>query len=173
MSREIFTRLALGLLLTAPLAAQAETPLERGKYLATILDCAGCHTDGTVGGKPNPKLEMAGSDIGMPVGGLGWFFPPNLTPDKQTGLGDWSIEEIVEALRTGARPDGRELAPVMPWRAYALMPKADAVAIATYLKSLKPIKHQVPMAFGESEKPTAPYLKVIQPEPAKPAAKKP
>ena len=83
------------------------------------MDCVGCHTGGALAGAPDPKLRLAGSDIGFGAPGLGVFYPPNLTPDQETGLGAWSEADIVKALRTGERPDGRELAPMMPWRSYA------------------------------------------------------
>ena len=74
---------------------------------------------GALAGQPDPKLHLAGSNIGFGVPGLGVFYPPNLTPDRETGLGSWSEADIVRAVRQGVRPDGRELAPVMPWRNYA------------------------------------------------------
>ena len=58
------------------------------------------------------------------------FHGPNLTPDKETGLGNWSTDEIVAALQTGVRPDKRILAPIMPWKALAQLTKDDAMAIA-------------------------------------------
>ena len=57
---------------------------------------------------------------------MGIFYPPNLTPDRETGLGAWSEGDIVTAVRTGARPDGRILAPVMPYHNYARLTDADS-----------------------------------------------
>src|SRR3954468_10387872 len=94
------------------------TPAARGAYLATIMDCGGCHTGGALAGQPDPKLHLADSSIGFGIPGLGVFYPPNLTPDRDTGLGAWSEADIVRAVRTGVRPDGRVLAPVMPWHNY-------------------------------------------------------
>ncbi len=143
--------------------ASADERVERGSYLAAIMDCTGCHTPGTLVGKPDPQRHLAGSDVGFKIPGLGIFYPPNLTPDPETGLGKWSEADIIKAVRTGARPDGRMLAPVMPYHSYSRLTDADARALASYLKSLKPIRHKVPSMTGDSEKPTAPYLAVAMP----------
>src|SRR5439155_43488 len=97
-------------------------------------------------GTGSPSLSRRGE---MP--GLGVFVGPNLTPDPETGLGEWSEAQIVRALQTGKRPDGRELAPIMPWRAFANLTKSDAHAIAAYLKSLPAVSHRVPGPFGPDE----------------------
>ena len=67
----------------------------------------------------------------------------NLTPDPDTGLGTWSDAEIVRAIRSGQRKDGRLLAPVMPYEWFHEMSDADALAVARYLKSLAPVRHEV------------------------------
>ena len=143
--------------------ARAQDAVKRGKYLAAVMDCAGCHTNGALAGKPDSKLHLAGSDIGFGMPGFGVFYPPNLTPDPESGLGRWSEADIVKALRTGVRPDGRELAPVMPWRSYAALTETDARALAAYLKSLPPVAHQVPPIAGPDGKAPAPYLAVVTP----------
>ncbi|HZH26491.1 MAG TPA: hypothetical protein VEY95_04840 [Azospirillaceae bacterium] len=102
--------------------------------------------------------------MGFQIPGLGIFHPPNLTPDRETGLGDWSEADIIKAVRTGVRPDGRMLAPVMPYPSYGKLTDEDAQAPAAYLKSLKPVRNQVPPVAGASEKPTAPYLTVVMPD---------
>jgi mono/diheme cytochrome c family protein len=154
---------AAGSAATAQAQAQSPDAVKRGKYLAAIMDCGGCHTNGALAGKPDPKLELAGSEVGFGMPGVGVFYPPNLTPDPETGLGTWSEADIVKAVRTGVRPDGRELAPVMPWRSYAALTDADARALAAYLKSLPPVRHQAPPLAGASEKAPAPYLTVAEP----------
>jgi hypothetical protein len=78
---------------------------------------------------------LGGSDVGLEVPGLGIFVAPNLTPDNDTGLGNWTKDQIATAIRTGVRPDGHVLAPIMPWRAYAGLTKIDAAAIVEYLRS--------------------------------------
>jgi mono/diheme cytochrome c family protein len=127
------------------------------------MDCTGCHTPGVFLGKPDPQRYLAGSEVGFQIPNLGIFYPPNLTPDLETGLGGWSEADIIKAVRTGERPDGRVLVPVMPYHSYRRLTDADARALAAYLKSLPPIRHQVPGMVGSSEKPTAPYLTVVTP----------
>lgn len=145
------------------LPAYAADAVQRGAYLAAIMDCTGCHTNGAMVGKPDPKGHLAGSDIGFEVPGLGIFYPPNLTPDPETGLGNWSEAEIIAAVRTGQRPDGRELAPAMPWRSYAALTDEDARALVQYLKSLPPVRRAEPPIAGPGEKASAPYLTVVVP----------
>jgi len=155
----------LGLLIVAGAAggASAETQVERGKYLVTVIGCSDCHTDGSFAGKPDMAHFLGGSSVGFEMPGLGTFYGSNLTPDAETGLGKWTAKQIVTAITTGARPDGRELAPIMPWRGLSHLKPKDALAIAAYLKSLPPVPNKVPGPFGASEKPTAPYFKIVAP----------
>ena len=145
-------------------AAGAESPVERGEYLAHIMDCGGCHNTGAFTPQPNLETPLAGSAIGFEIPGMGVFYPPNLTPDDETGLGKWSDAEIIAAITTGMRPDGRQLAPMMPWTSYAHINADDAAALVAYLRSLKPVKHKVPGPFGAGEKPAAPYFTVVAPK---------
>jgi len=124
----------------------------RGKYLVTVAGCTDCHTPGHLLGKPDMTRFLGGSDVGFAIPGLGTFVGRNLTPDQETGLGSWTQDQIATAFTTGVRPDGRVLAPVMPWAAYARLTKADALAIAAYLRSLAPVRHEVPGPFGPNEK---------------------
>jgi mono/diheme cytochrome c family protein len=149
--------------LQAPPAA-AESLVERGAYLVAIMDCTGCHTAGALAGQPDPERFLAGSDIGFQIPGLGVFYPPNLTFDPETGLGEWSAADVLAAVREGVRPDGRELVPVMPWPSYAALSDEDGAALAAYLQSLPPVRFQAPGPFGEGETPDAPYLTVVMPE---------
>jgi mono/diheme cytochrome c family protein len=153
--------LAAGMSVTT---AHAESPIERGKYLVNIGGCFDCHTPGYFFGKPDMARYLAGSEVGFELSGLGVFHGPNLTPDKETGLGDWTEEEIIAALQTGKRPDGRILAPIMPWRSFAKLTNSDARAIAVYLKSLPPVSNKVPGPFGSNEKPTSFVMKIVPPE---------
>jgi mono/diheme cytochrome c family protein len=104
---------------------QTQTQTQRGEYLVTIMDCTGCHTPGTFLGKPDMQRPLAGSEVGFQVPGLGIFYPPNLTPDPETGLGKWSEADIKKAVRTGVRPDGRQLVPVMPYHSYGRLTDTD------------------------------------------------
>ena len=94
-----------------PSVALADSVVERGEYLTSIMDCTGCHTPGALAGNPDLQRYLAGSGIGFEMPGFGVFFPPNLTPDMETGIGKWSEDEIMMAVRGGVRPDGRELVP--------------------------------------------------------------
>ncbi len=128
------------------------------------MDCAGCHTPGALTGKPDQTRALAGSEIGFHIPDLGYFYPPNLTPDRETGLGAWSEADIIRAVRTGVRPDGRILVPIMPWQSYAALSDADAKALARYLKSVRPVRHAAPPLTGANETPPSPYLAVIAPK---------
>jgi mono/diheme cytochrome c family protein len=141
--------------------ASANAQTERGKYLVTIGGCSDCHTPGNFLGHPDIKRFLGGSDVGFAIPGLGVFVGRNLTPDKETGLGNWTEQQIITAFTTGVRPDGRVLAPTMPWRALSKLTKSDAQAIAAYLKSLPPVKHDVPGPFGPSETPTVFVMTVL------------
>ncbi len=141
-------------------AANAE--MEHGRYLVQIAGCTDCHTPGHFFGHPDMARYLGGSDVGFGVPGHGVFVGPNLTPDQETGLGKWTRQQIASAITTGVRPDGRILAPVMPWRGFASLTKTDALAIATYLKSLPPVSNKVAGPFGPTEKPTG-FVMSIQP----------
>ncbi len=107
----------VGLTATASSAGAADKKaIERGKYLVTFGGCFDCHTAGYFFGKPDMARYLGGSDVGLEMPGLGVFVGPNLTPDPETGLGKWTEAQIVTALQTGKRPDGRELAPTRPIR---------------------------------------------------------
>ena len=142
-------------------AAAAADPVERGRYLATVMDCSGCHNKGAFGPKPE-EGHLAGSDVGFDLPGMGVFYPPNLTPHPEDGLGAWSEADIVKAIRTGARPDGRILAPIMPWKNYGKLTDSDAAAIAAYLKSLPAAPHKSP-APAQPATAKNPYLTVKVP----------
>ena len=136
----------------------------RGKYLVTLGLCNDCHTPGYFFGKPDVNRFLGGSEVGFEIAGLGVFHGPNLTPDKDTGLGHWSADDIVRAIQTGTRPDGRVLAPIMPWHAFADLTGEDAQSIAVFLKSLPPVSNKVPGPFGPSETPTSFVFKVVAPQ---------
>lgn len=144
--------------------ANAVSPeVERGQYLVNIAGCNDCHTPGYFLGKPDMTRYLGGSEVGFELPGLGVFHGPNLTPDKETGLGAWTDAQIVAALQTGKRPDGRELAPIMPWHAFAKLTRQDVDAIVAFLRSVPTVKNKVPGPFGPNETPTGFVMKVVPP----------
>ena len=114
----------------------------RGAYLTTALGhCAECHTPRNWLGGLKTKMAYAGSADG-PEGELA----PNITPDEATGIGKWSVADIVWFLQTGLKPDGDDtqgLMSVVIENGYKHLPEADLRAIAVYLRSLSPIRHKV------------------------------
>jgi mono/diheme cytochrome c family protein len=114
---------------TVSAGAADKRTIERGKYLVGLGGCLDCHTPGYFLGKPDMARYLGSSDVGFELPGFGVFVAPNLTPDLETGLGKWTEAQIVTALQTGKRPDGRELAPIMPWRAFADLTKSDALSM--------------------------------------------
>ncbi len=149
----------------APLAPALadDTAVARGKYLVTLGGCQDCHTPGHFFGKPDMARALGGSEVGFDIPGLGTFYGPNLTPDKDTGLGKWTDAQVMAALRTGVRPDGRVLAPIMPWRSLAMLTDQDAAAVVAYLRSLPPVANTVPGPFGPGETPTSFVMKILPP----------
>jgi hypothetical protein len=107
--------------------------------------------------------QLGGSEVGFELPGHGVFYGPNLTMDRDTGLGRWTDAQIASALTTGARPDGRMLVPMMPWQAYASLTKADVSAIIAFLRSLPPVQNKVPGPFGPGEMPTSFVMKIVPP----------
>ena len=124
-------------------AANAQSPLvKRGDYLVNgILTCGNCHTPK---GPTGDIMEKAFS------GGLSWDEPPfkvtapNITQDKETGIGSWTDSQIKTAMRKGVRPNGTPLAMIMPSDFYEIMTERDLDAVVAYLRTLKPIKNTVP-----------------------------
>ena len=144
-------------------AGAEDAQVTHGKYLVQLAGCTDCHTPGHLLGKPDMSRFLGGSDVGFEVPDLGIFVGPNLTPDNDTGLGNWTREEIATAIQTGVRPDGRILAPTMPWRAYAGLTQSDAAAIVDYLRSLPPVNHKVPGPFGLDETPGIFRMRILPP----------
>ncbi|WP_084165238.1 cytochrome C [Skermanella stibiiresistens] len=138
--------------------------IERGGYLVRLGGCNDCHTPGYFLGKPDHSRYLGGSDVGFEVPGLGTFVGPNLTPDRETGLGDWTRAEIVAAIQTGVRPDGRVLAPVMPWHAFAELTKSDMGAVVDFLASLTPVTRKVSGPFGPEEKADVFVMRIVPPD---------
>jgi len=137
--------------------------IDRGRYLVALGGCEDCHTPGNFLGKRDTTRVLGGSEVGFEIPKLGVFYGANLTPDRETGIGGWTDPQVIAAFRTGKRPDGRGLAPAMPWNNLAGMTDADAQAIVAYLRSLPPVKNKVPGPFGPAETPTAFVMKVLPP----------
>ena len=138
--------------------------LSRGRYLVGLLGCGSCHTDGALTGAPDSSRLLAGSGTGIAYtspfvnSNPGVVYPANLTPDLETGLGNWTMERLVTMIRTGTTEHSASSLPVMPWPAYANIAYEDALAIAAYLKSLPPVHHQVPRNVLQGRPATAPYV---------------
>jgi mono/diheme cytochrome c family protein len=108
--------------------------VERGRYLAVLGDCAACHT--APGGKP----FAGGLALQTPFGKL---VAPNITPDRETGIGAWTDDEFVAAMHDGRGRDGRFLYPAMPYPAYTKMTRDDVLLIRAYLATVEPVSNAV------------------------------
>lgn len=138
--------------------------LARGRYLIGLLGCGSCHTDGALVGVPNSSRLLAGSSTGIAYTSPfidknpGVVYPPNLTPDMETGLGSWTMDRLVEMVRVGTVDHSARTLPVMPWPAFASITNEDAFSIAAYLKSLAPVRHRVPSNVPRGRKASAPFV---------------
>lgn len=152
--------------------AQAEQPqqttdgeelIERGRYLVNIANCYSCHTpfqpkfDDFASLDPEDAVGLALDEHtaldetrpfagGRPfdLGPIGVLFGSNLTPDPETGIGNWTDEEVKNAIRLGLTPEGRQMHPIMPYFVFNKMAEADLDAIVAYLRTLEPIENEVP-----------------------------
>jgi mono/diheme cytochrome c family protein len=156
-------RLMLGLVAAAMLtgSAMAQSAVERGGYLVnTIMTCANCHSP------KGPPPAVAGKDYS---GGLRFDEPPfdvtapNITPDKDTGIGNWTDAQIKTLLLTGKNPHGIQEAEVMPTAFYPILTPGDLDGIVAYLRSLTPVKNKV----------ADPVYKIALPHHVFPGAEKP
>ncbi|MDB5360069.1 MAG: hypothetical protein JWO51_1366 [Rhodospirillales bacterium] len=121
--------LLVGALGATPAAAQSDL-VARGEYLTRAGGCFSCHT---VPG----NAEMAGGRaLATP---FGTFYTPNITPDRETGIGAWTDAQFLRALRQGIRPDGANYFPVFPYTSFTGVTDADALAIKAYLFSRPPV----------------------------------
>lgn len=153
----------------APPAARAQPSfpaetVEHGRYMVGLLGCGSCHTNGALVGTPDMSQLLAGSSTGiaytnpLAVRNPGVVYPANLTPDVETGIGSWSVGEIVAMVKSGVDKHSGQTLPVMPWPGYANLTDADAEAIAAYLLSLPPVRHQVPANVQPGQRATAPFV---------------
>lgn len=135
------------------LDASPVDPLKRGEYLVRTGMCAMCHSrgiedDAAAGGAP----DLAGGRK-VDAGAHGIFFASNLTSDADSGIGTRKTEELALALQSGHTRSGRLSYLAMPWIIYGSLDAADALAIATYLKTVPPIRNFVPrpLHYGFAE----------------------
>ena len=101
--------------------------VKRGEYLARAADCFACHT------VSRDRLFAGGLALPLPFGTL---YSTNITPDKDTGIGDYTDQDFLNAVQRGIRRDGARLYPAMPFPSYTLMTDADVLAIKAYLFSV-------------------------------------
>ncbi|HEX5806093.1 MAG TPA: c-type cytochrome [Macromonas sp.] len=169
------TAFALALLGTAHAespAPQTTSLVQRGAYLVNFAGCADCHTPHKLGPRgPEPDLSrrMSGHPESLPMpaapkleglwnwagaapltafaGPWGVSYASNITPDKDTGIGLWRLEDFVGAMRTGQHMGaGRPILPPMPWQGVGKLSDEDLRALYSYLMSLPPVKNSVPVA---------------------------
>ncbi|MGB7947537.1 MAG: cytochrome c [Candidatus Binatia bacterium] len=116
--------------------AQTEKKLvEKGQYIFDLAGGCACHTD------PKGTPHAGGRAFPIPFGTV---YSTNITPDKETGLGNWTDPQIHDAMVKGIRRDGGRILPVMPYEAYSGMAQEDLKALTAYLRTLKPVKNVTP-----------------------------
>jgi mono/diheme cytochrome c family protein len=120
-------------LLPVPSLSATAEEASQGAYLANAAGCEDCHTDRGHGGQP----YAGGRALATP---FGTFYSPNITPDPENGIGRWSDEQFLRALRDGVRPDGANYFPVFPYPSFTKIADADARAIKAYLFSLPAVR---------------------------------
>ncbi|MBR0689207.1 c-type cytochrome [Bradyrhizobium manausense] len=128
-------------LLTSP--AMGETLAERGAYLVnSVMVCHNCHTPRGPQGLDLSRALSGGSQVfdvpAFKVSGS------NITPDKDTGIGNWSDAELKRFLVSGVRPNGTKVAPIMPTAFYTVLTAHDLDALAAYLRAVSPVRREMP-----------------------------
>jgi len=121
------------LLLASSAAAQAPSADEiaRGKYIFGATTGCGCHTE------PGGALNAGGYKFEMPFGTV---YSSNITPDRETGIGGWTDDQIVQGIRAGRRPNGERLIPVHPYASFNGMAAEDLRALVAYLRTVPPVR---------------------------------
>ncbi|MBP0616459.1 cytochrome c [Jiella mangrovi] len=119
--------------------------VEKGHYQAILGDCAACHS------KAGGKLYSGGEPLETPFGTL---VPPNITPDRETGIGAWTKADFRNTMKNGVGKDGKHLYPAMPYPSYHLMPDEDVDDLWAYLQTVEPVHHaveanQLPFPFNQ------------------------
>jgi mono/diheme cytochrome c family protein len=131
--------LCLQILLFETVAAWAQTPeanlVEKGQYVFALAGGCACHT------VPRGDFNSGGRSFPIPFGKV---YSTNLTQDKETGLGGWTDQQIIDAIIKGIRRDGSRILPVMPYEKYSGMAREDLQALIAYIKTLQPVKKPTP-----------------------------
>src|SRR3569833_2985500 len=139
MSRSAALSLVIALLAAAP-RADAETLLERGDYLVNhLMSCGNCHSP------RGPKTANRALSGGVQVFDEPWFRVKgaNITPDRETGIGAWSDDDIKRAITLGVRPNGTPLAETMPSAFFRILTPRDLDAIVAYLRTVPAVRNEV------------------------------
>ena len=133
-----------GLVIGLPATAQdLDALVKRGAYLVNgPMACANCHTPRAADFSLLPDMDFAGGF--KLVDPAFTAYSANITPDKETGIGNWTDEQIITAIRRGIDPEGNIIFPPMPVPTYNNLSDDDAKAIVAYLRTLRPIHNEVP-----------------------------
>ena len=119
--------------------------LERGKYLVnSVMGCVGCHSEQDLSKPGAPPPASFGAGLVWAATDTPWLVAPNITPDKETGAGNWSDDTLARAIREGIGHDGRALFPIMPYPNFRTMSDEDLASVIVYIRSLPPIRNQLP-----------------------------
>ncbi len=121
--------------------------VERGKYIFnSAAACVDCHSEHDKTTSDHPvRADMRGAGEIMPFADLpGRIVAPNITPDPQTGAGNWSDDQIARAIREGVGNDGRALFPMMPYQHYRKMSDEDVASVVVYMRSMPAVRHELP-----------------------------
>jgi mono/diheme cytochrome c family protein len=118
-----------------------EATIARGTYLAeSLMNCRACHTPLGPNG-PDLEREYAGG-LEFPDT-FGTWRSPNITQDEKTGIGGWTDEQIIDAIRLGKRPSGEQMYPMMPYPYFNRLSDTDAKALVAYLRTIKPVENAI------------------------------
>lgn len=120
--------------------AEASKLVEHGKYVADMMGCVGCHTPFGPNGPDLDKAWAGGLEVPEK---FGTWRSPNITQDEATGIGTWTDQQIIDAVREGMRPDGERMFPIMPYPHYNVMSDDDAKALVAFLRTIEPISNKV------------------------------